>query len=151
MTGLGRPTCTAGMEGAATMDMTELVEKYGRVWDTDAPQGLVNEIFSADVVDHNPLPGQPPGRAGIEQVIGVYHAAFPDLHVTNDDIIVAGDRAVLRWSALGTHEGDQLGVPATHRQVRMTGIDILRIADGRIVERWGETNGLETMQQIAPA
>jgi predicted ester cyclase len=70
------------------------------------------------------------------------------LHVSTDDVVISGDRVVVRWTATGTHEGDQLGVPATHRQVRMTGIDILRIEDGRIVERWGETNGLELMEQI---
>ena len=60
-----------------------------------------------------------------------------------------GDPAAVRWSAAGTHEGDGLGVPATHRRVRLTGIDILRVQDGRIVERWGETNGLEMMQQVS--
>ena len=62
--------------------------------------------------------------------------------------MVEGDRAVLRWSATGTHAGDQLGMPPTNRVVQLTGIDILRIADGKIAERWGETNGLEMMQQI---
>lgn len=121
------------------------------MWDADAPDGLVDEIFAPDVVDHNPLPGQRPGRDGIKQVIAQYHAAFPDLRVGNEEVIISGDRGVLRWSATGVHEGDQLGFPATHRHVRMTGIDIVRINDGRTVERWGETNGLEMMQQIAPA
>jgi predicted ester cyclase len=58
---------------------------------------------------------------------------------------------VVRWTGTGTHQGDQLGVPATGKQVRLTGIDILRIEEGRVVERWGETNGLEMMQQITSA
>lgn len=132
-------------------ELRQLVEKYGLVWNADAPAGLADEIFTSDVIDHNPQPGQSEGRDGIKQVIDLYHAVFPDLRVTNDDVIVAGDRAVLRWSATGTHEGNELGVPATRRQVRMTGIDILRIEDGRIAERWGETNGLELMQQVGPA
>ena len=101
-----------------------------------------------DVVDHNPLPGQGPGLDGIKQLVGVYHAVFPDLSVSTDDVIASGDRVAVRWTAIGTHQGDQLGVLATGKQVRLTGIDILRIEDGRIVERWGETNGLEMMQQI---
>ena len=84
----------------------------------------------------------------MKMIIDLYHAVFPDLHVTNDDMVVAGDRGVLRWSATGTHEGDQLGIPATHKSARLTGIDILRIDKGRVVERWGETNGLEMMQQL---
>ena len=55
---------------------------------------------------------------------------------------------ILERPCTGTHEGDQLGVPVTHRSVRMTGIDIIRVENGQIVERWGEWNGLELMQQI---
>ena len=132
-----------------TENMAQLVEQYRHVWDADAPQDLVDQVFSPDVVDHNPHPQQEPGREGIRQVLQVWHGAFPDLRVTAEDVIVSGDRAVLRWSAVGTHEGDQIGVPATHRQVRMTGIDMIRVDDGRIVERWGESNELQVMQQIS--
>lgn len=132
-----------------TSDLSQLARDYGRVWDADAPPDLADRVFAPDVVDHNPQPGQAQGRAGIRWLIDLYHAAFPDLRVTDEEVLVAGDRAVLRWSGTGTHDGDQLGVPATHRTVRMTGIDILRVEDGRVVERWGEANALEMMQQIS--
>jgi predicted ester cyclase len=131
-----------------TEQIRQAIEDYGKVWDVEAPDGLADRIFAPDVVDHNPQPGQGPGRDGIKTLIALYHAVFPDLHLTNNDILVSGDRAVLRWTATGTHQGDQLGVPATHRPVRMTGIDIIRVENGTIVERWGETNGLELMQQL---
>jgi predicted ester cyclase len=131
------------------MDTRQLAESYVGVWNADSPRELVDEIFLTDFVDHNPQPGQQKdGVEGIHQVLDVYHAGFPGLRVTTDDVLVSGDRAAVRWTAVGTHERDLLGIPATHREVRMTGIDILRIADGLIVERWGETNGLETMQQL---
>ena len=129
-------------------EIRRIVEGYGQTWDVDAPQGLIDELFAADVVDHNPQPGQASGIEGVKSVIAVYQAAFPDIHLSNDDIIISGDRAALRWSATGTHEGDQLGVPATHKTIQFTGIDILRIENARIVERWGEANSLEVMQQI---
>jgi predicted ester cyclase len=132
-------------------DLGEIVDNYCRTWDVGAPQGLIEEVYAPDVVDHNPQPGQMAGIDGVKMITGLYHAVFPDLHVSNDDVIISGDRGVLRWSATGTHEGDQLGIPATHRTVHLTGIDILRIADGRVVERWGETNGLELMQQLGVA
>ena len=131
------------------MDSRQLAEKFVGIWNADAPRELVDEIFASDFVDHNPQPGQEKaGVAGIHQVLDVYHAGFPRLRATADEVIVSGDRAVVRWTAEGTHEGDLLGIQATHRDVRMTGIDILRIADGQIVEHWGETNALQTMQQI---
>jgi predicted ester cyclase len=125
-----------------------IVEDYCRTWDVDAPDDLIDEVYATDVVDHNPQPGQGPGIDGVKMIIGLYHAVFPDLHVTNDDMLIDGNRGTLRWSATGTHEGDQLGVPATHKTVRLTGIDILKIEHGQVVERWGEANGLEMMQQL---
>jgi steroid delta-isomerase-like uncharacterized protein len=137
-----------GREGAG-MDMRQLAENFVAIWNADAPRQVVDEIFAPDFVDHNPQPGQEKdGAEGIHQVLDVYHGGFPDLRVTTDELIVSDDRAVVRWTAVGTHQGELLGIPATHREVRMTGIDILRIADGRIVEHWGETNALQTMQQI---
>ncbi|HET7477806.1 MAG TPA: ester cyclase [Dermatophilaceae bacterium] len=132
-------------------DLHALAEDYVRVWDVDAPQELVDRVYAPDVVDHNPQPGQEPGREGVRQIISLYHAAFPDLRTRTDDVLVSGDRIAVRWTADGTHEGDQLGVPASHRQVRLTGIDILHTREGRVAERWGEANGLEMMQQITSA
>ena len=129
-------------------DIRAIVDAYCRTWDVDAPDDLIDEVYAADVVDHNPQPGQGAGIDGVKMIIGLYHAVFPDLHVTNDDMLIDGDRGTLRWSATGTHEGDQLGVPATHKSVRLTGIDILKVEHGQVVERWGEANGLEMMQQL---
>ena len=131
------------------VDPRTVGENYVRLWDVSAADGLAGSLFRGDVVDHNPQPGQRPGLAGVIQVIGLYHAVFPDLTLTCDDIVAAGDKVAVRWTAIGTHEGDQLGVPATHREVTLTGIDIVRIENDRIAERWGEGNGLEMMQQIA--
>src|SRR3712207_6767589 len=120
-----------------------LVEDYCRTWDVETPETLIDEVFVTDVVDHNPQVGQADGIAGIRSVISLYRTAFPDLHVKAEDVIVEGDRGVLRWSAIGTHESDQLGMPAAHKPVHLTGIDIVRISDGRVAERWGEANVLE--------
>lgn len=132
------------------VDLRNIAEDYVRLWDVSAPDGLAENLFHQEVVDHNLQPGQGPGLAGVKQIIDLYHDVFPDLTLTCDDIVASGDTVAVRWTATGTHEGDQLGVPATHQKVTLTGIDIVRIADGRIAERWGEANGLEMMQQIAP-
>lgn len=78
----------------------------------------------------------------------VYFAVFPDLRTKVEAVLNDGDFTTVRWSGVGTHEGDQLGIPATHRTVTFSGIDILRISGGQVVEHWGETNGLEVMQQL---
>jgi steroid delta-isomerase-like uncharacterized protein len=133
-----------------SLDLRRIAEDYVLLWDVTAPDGLAETLFHPDVVDYNLQPGQGPGLAGVKQVIALYHEVFPDLTLTCEDIVPAGDKVAVRWTATGTHEGDQLGVPATHRKVSLTGIDIIRVADGRIAERWGESNGLEMMQQMGP-
>jgi predicted ester cyclase len=136
------------MEGGTTVDDSRIARDHLLVWDVTAPKELVDRLYREDVIDHNPYPGQGPGREGIREVIGLHHAVFPDLHLTCEDIIASGDRVAVRWSATGTHEGELLGVPPTHRTVRLTGIDILRLDDGMVAERWAETNTASMMAQL---
>ena len=53
-----------------------------------------------------------------------------------------------RFTAHGIHKGDFMGLPATEKTITMTGIEIFRIKDGKIVELWGEANLLGLMQQL---
>ena len=105
-------------------------------------------VLSADTVDHNPNPGQAPGLEGVKQVFGGFRAAFPDLTLTVEDMIAEGDKVVSRLTIRATHRGDFQGIPATGKQVTQTGIDILRIAGGKVVERWGEFDNLGLLQQL---
>lgn len=74
--------------------------------------------------------------------------AFPDLAITNEDFIAEGDRVAGRWTTRGTHRGDLWSIPPTGRQVTITSMDINRIADGNIAERWHEYDALGLMQQL---
>jgi steroid delta-isomerase-like uncharacterized protein len=127
------------------------VAEVARRWSEELWNGhldLIDELFATDVVDHNPLPGSAPGRDGQRQEIEMFRSAFPDLRVTAEDLVAAGDRAVIRWSATGTHRGEVLGVAPTARTVSLHGIDIVRVTDGRIVERWGEFDALGLLAQL---
>jgi steroid delta-isomerase-like uncharacterized protein len=105
-------------------------------------------MLSDDFVDHDPAPGQGPGRNGYAQMAAAFFSAFPDLRVQNHDVIVEGDKAVARWTADGTHRGELMGIPATGKRVRLKGIDVIRATNGKIVERWGEFDALGMMQQL---
>ena len=67
---------------------------------------------------------------------------------TIEDLFAEGDKVVLRFTFHGTHQGEFMGVAPTGKQVTMPGIDIFRIADGKIVELWGQEDVLGMMQQI---
>jgi steroid delta-isomerase-like uncharacterized protein len=107
-----------------------------------------DEVLAEDFIEHNPAPGQGPGCEGHKQVLKLRRAAFRDLTISVDDLLADGDRVALRWTAHATHRGELMGMPATGRRLTLTGIDILRIVDGTIVERWGEFNSTEMLQQL---
>jgi len=75
-------------------------------------------------------------------------SAFPDIKVTIEDIFGADDKVVVRWSANMTHRGDALGIAATGKPVRFTGITIARIVSGQIVEGWDNWDQLAMLEQI---
>ena len=88
---------------------------------------------------------------GIANFIPFYErfiATFPDMHITVEDIIAEGDKTVIRVSATGTHTGDAMGIAPTGRQVKLTGLIMVRWKDGKIFEAWNEFDAWGMMQQM---
>ncbi|MDQ4001303.1 MAG: ester cyclase [Actinomycetota bacterium] len=108
----------------------------------------IDELIDPGVVDHAAPPGFPTGREGAKQFAAMMRAAFPDLHLTIEDMIAEGDKVAVRSTWSGTHEGEFMGIPATGRRVAVSGIDISRCADGRMVEHWEQFDALGLMQQL---
>jgi predicted ester cyclase len=108
----------------------------------------LDEVIASDSIDHNLPPEQPSGLQGAKQVFSSIHCAFPDLQLNVEDMIAEGDKIVARLAGRGTHQGEFLGIAPTDNQVTITGIDIVRMADGKIVERWGNFDNLGMMQQL---
>lgn len=80
--------------------------------------------------------GRPQGPDALKAAIVSIREAFPDLVTTIDDIVVDGDRAAIRWHSSGTHEHSFLGVPATRRQVDVSGATFARFEGERVVEEY---------------
>ncbi len=94
-------------------------------------------------------PGQEvQGLEGLRGVIGAHRAAFPDLKMTVEDLVVAGEKAVVSFTLTGTHEGDFMGVAATGKQVEVSGMVLSRLEHGRIVEEWEVLDQLTMLQQL---
>jgi steroid delta-isomerase-like uncharacterized protein len=91
------------------------------------------------------------GPADFVALFNRIHGAFPDIKITLEDAFGADDKVVVRWSAVMTHTGDHLGIPATNKKVRVTGITIVRIEKGKIVEGWDNWDQLALMQQVSNA
>jgi len=111
---------------------------------------VVDEVVAADCVDHDPLPGQPAGRHGLRQTVQMVVRGLSDRGTVLDRYLDAGDAVVQNWILRGTHTGEFLGVPATGREVRVRGVEIWRVADGKIAERWGVVDVAGALAQLAP-
>ncbi len=108
-----------------------------------------DEIVAADYVNHNPAPGETPGRDGLTQFVTLVRGAFPDLHFAVEDQLAEGDKVVTRWTAAGTPQGEFFGVAPTGKRIEMTGISIERFDEsGKLVEEWPEYNLLGALRQL---
>ena len=105
----------------------------------------VDRFVAPDMIDHS---GRGSGREAVQQTVRLFAAAFPDWHLTIEDLIAEGDKVVMRGVAGGTHRGAFMGIPPTGRRVTVPGIHIMRIADGKIAEHWAQGDYLGMMQQL---
>ena len=125
---------------------------FQEVWNEGRMQ-TVHELFAEDGVatgqseQGEVLRGPKDFVPFVERI----RSAFPDMKITVEDVFGADDRVALRWSGTMTHKGDQLGVAATNREVKLSGITIARIRDGQIVEGWDHWDQLGLMKQIGSA
>jgi predicted ester cyclase len=78
----------------------------------------------------------------------IYYDAFPDFELSLDYIFAEGEKVASRWSFTSTHQGDLMGVGATGRQVRASGMTIQRVSDGRIVEGWTIFDTMGLIEQL---
>jgi steroid delta-isomerase-like uncharacterized protein len=110
--------------------------------DPDAVDGFV----AVDYINHNAFVAD--GREANRAWWSTFFTAFPDIKTTMDDLVVAGDRVVGRFTYRGTHGGPLYGIPPTGNPIEMRSIDIWRTENGKFVEHWDELNYLELFQQI---
>jgi len=115
---------------------------------TKGDLGAVDEYLAEDFADHDPPMGGPTNREGMRQAGAMFRAAFPDWHSDLGFLVEEGDLVVESFTASGTQQGEIFGVPASGRTVSLPGINIWRIRDGRIVERWGRLDELGLMRQL---
>ena len=115
----------------------------------DGKVDVVDDVVSESCVDHDPLPGQGQGRDGQRYTCQMVVGGLSNRSTLRDEFMAVGDTVIKNWIFRGTHTGDFLGVPATGKQLQVRGIEIWRLADGRIVERWGVVDIAGVMEQIA--
>src|SRR4030095_12491737 len=109
------------------------------------------EMFAADGVAHglSDNPEEPVvGPPAFKRFHGVFRGAFPNIVVDVEDMIAEGDKVAARCSVRGKHQGDHLGIAATDTPVDFTGMTIVRIRDGKIVEAWNNFDFMRMNKQV---
>jgi steroid delta-isomerase-like uncharacterized protein len=108
----------------------------------------VDRYLADDFVNHDPPFGSTTDREGMRAAGAMFRSAFPDWHSELEQFVCEGDLVVERFTARGTHRGEVMGVAATGREVALPGINIWRLRDGKITDRWGRLDELGFLQQL---
>jgi predicted ester cyclase len=128
----------------------QLIRDYVEAIDNNQTSdwGVLDEYIAEDFVAHNPpLPGVSLDREGMKQASEIFRVATPGRHEIPLQV-AEGDLVVSYIVGRGSHEGELMGIPATHRDVETAGIAIHRIRDGKIVEYWSVTDVARVLQQV---
>ena len=96
----------------------------------------IASYLTPDMEWHGGTVGTVSGSANVAGLFGGVIAAFPDVHLTIDDIFGQGDQVVVRVVVSGTQKGAILGIPASGRHVQWDGVDVYRLSDGKISTIW---------------
>lgn len=110
---------------------------------------LADELVAEDFVLHAAARDEPiRGPDGLKEFLGTYRSAFPDGHIEIDELVAEGDTVVARWTATGTHDGDLMGIEPTGNEVRVMGMEMHHVRDGKLAEGWEIFDGLGMMAQL---
>jgi predicted ester cyclase len=125
----------------------QVIREFTRIFKNEHNVNGVSHLFDANFVHHfrGPLPA---GFEGLRQIGIMMNGAFPDVVVTEKDLIACGDKVVERSAAAATHNGPMMGAAPTHKRIQWSEIHIYRLRDGRIAEHWAEVSMMELLQQI---
>jgi predicted ester cyclase len=116
--------------------------------DVELISQTIDELVEPDVLIHTALPVDATGAQALKQLWAMLLRAFPDLHVTVEDLLADGDKVVIRNTVTGTHQGEYMGLQPTGKSVAYKEMFILRFANDRIAETWGVVDVLSQMRQL---
>jgi steroid delta-isomerase-like uncharacterized protein len=125
-------------------------ETVSRFYETVLNNGdleVLEQLATLDYEEHDPLPGQGTGCEGLRGRVQAIASAFGQRFAV-EDVIAEGDRVVVRWTGSGRHVGEFMGIPATGKSFTITGIDVYRVADGKMAEHWHVVDQFGLLQQL---
>lgn len=125
----------------------ELVRRFYEEVVVDGDLAALDALATPDYLEHDPLPGQGDGLQGLKDRVTMLREGLAP-RFTIEDVIREGDKLVVRWTNSGTHVGEFLGIPPTNKSFSVAGIDIYRVAGGKLAEHWHVVDQLSMLQQL---
>ena len=108
---------------------------------------VFDRLLAPGAIDHSgPAPAR--GSDSFKDRTRALHAALSEIEVVVEDLLVDGDRMAWRWTLVARHVGPLLGAAPTGRRVTLTGVNIQRISDGRIVEHWSYSDPIGLLRKM---
>lgn len=120
---------------------------FEEVWNNKR-EDVIDEMLAADGVGYGLGPEPVMGPENFKAFHRNFVSAYPDIRVSVEDTIVEGDKIAARCRVTGTHCGDGIGVTPCNNAVDFTGMLIVRVKDGKIIEAWNEFNFMEMYKQV---
>jgi steroid delta-isomerase-like uncharacterized protein len=125
----------------------QIVRRYQEIYNSNDLERLT-EVVSEDLLTPKIMAGIPQGLGGARVAHQMMLAGFPDYQTVIEDLIAEGNQVAARIVMSGTHRGSFMGIPPTGKLVSFTGMYITRLENGKIVEHWGEEDGVNLLQQL---
>jgi steroid delta-isomerase-like uncharacterized protein len=131
-----------------TEDNKSIAREFIDALFTKGDLGAVDRLLSDDFINHDPPFGAPAGREGMRAAATSFRSACPDWHTDCPFLVGEGDLVVEPFTASGSHMGELMGVVGQGQKLTLMGINIFRVNNGQIVERWGRLDELGLFRQL---
>jgi steroid delta-isomerase-like uncharacterized protein len=138
-----------GEKSMSTFENKRVIQEFLEDVINQGRMERADDLVKSDFVELDPLPGQQQGREGLKEILGRIRAAFPDIVWLVDEMVAEDDKVVTRFHWTGTHQGSFLGIPATGKHIKVTGVVIDRLEEGRMADSRILMNELSMLQQLA--
>jgi len=104
-------------------------------------------MYAPSVVIHG-IPGVEAGLECAKKFYQGFHRSFPDTQILVEDLFTRADKLACRFTVSGSHKAEFMGIPATDKFIKFTGITILKFIAGKCTERWNQADFLGMLQQL---
>jgi predicted ester cyclase len=109
---------------------------------------VVGDVLAADYLDHSAIPAPVPGPEGFRKRMEMLRAAFAP-RMSFGEFLAENDLVAFSWTMDGVHQGAFAGVQPTNKKIKVSGINIERLKDGKIVEHWSHFDLAGLIKQIS--